>query len=59
VAAIHGMNLFPPRRTKEESRCGTGIFIFVDNAVPGNAGLTMSQQKPNGMLSLGRWSAKA
>lgn len=24
-----------------------------------NTGLTMSQQKPNGLLSLGRWTAKA
>ncbi|WP_167558565.1 hypothetical protein [Bradyrhizobium canariense] len=25
----------------------------------GNTDLTMSQQKPNGLLSLGRWTAKA
>jgi hypothetical protein len=25
----------------------------------GNSGLTISQQKPEGLLSLGRWTAKA
>jgi hypothetical protein len=26
---------------------------------PPNTGLTMSQRKPNGLLSLGRWTVKA
>ena len=39
------------------SDCGAKLLV-VDNAFA-NTGLTMSQQKPSGLLSLGRWTAKA
>src|ERR1700720_3704780 len=41
-------------RTTSRSRTGAASYNVVENT-----GLTMSQQRPSGLLSLGRWTAKA
>jgi hypothetical protein len=50
---------------QREAQTGRRAYVIVSPGAvssyesAGNTGLTMSQQKPNGLLSLGRWTAKA
>ncbi|MGY4433967.1 site-specific DNA recombinase [Bradyrhizobium sp. F1.13.1] len=58
LSAIMGVELFPKVRSTEEMLAEQGITC-TDFGGPENTGLTMSQQKPSGLLSLDRWTAKA